>query len=83
MNAVRVGDVVLVRTPSEFNGSNVHPGVVTHVWSQGASAAYANVKVLPDCGAPYDETSVNVHETQMEGEARASPARYAFLRPEA
>lgn len=72
-----IGRIVVVRTPSQFNGSNLHPGIITHAWRDD----YVNVKVLPDCGAPYDETSINVFQTQGEGEASASPTRFAFWPP--
>jgi hypothetical protein len=68
-----VGRIVIVRTPSQFNSSYLHPGIITRVWGD----AMVNVKVFPDCGAPYDETSVNLYATQEEGEASGSPTRFA------
>lgn len=50
-----LGMPVLHRTQDkarQYNGSDIHPAVITHVWP-----ACVNVKVLPDCGPPYDATS--------------------------
>lgn len=50
-----LGMTVLFRTQDEgrrYNGSDVHPAIITHVWS-----GCVNLKVIPDCGAPYDATS--------------------------
>ncbi len=68
-----IGRIVIVRTPSEFNGSHFHPGIITHAWTD----TMVNVKVLPDCGAPYDETSIYLHATPEEGAAGPSPTRFA------
>jgi hypothetical protein len=58
-----VGAIVVVRTTSKFNGTDLHPGIVTRVWSDNdpsdAIGLYScvNIKVLPDCGQPFDQTS--------------------------
>lgn len=52
---VRVGDTVIYRTQEkskQFNGSTDHPAIVTRDWGK-----CVNLKVIPDCGAPYDATS--------------------------
>ena len=72
-----IGRIVLVRTPSLFNGSNIHPGIITHAFTGN----YVNVKVLPDCSLSYDETSLTVYATREEGEAGSSPTRFAFWPP--
>lgn len=49
------GMTVLFRTQDkdrQYNGADVHPAVITRVWPK-----CVNLKVLPDCGAPYDATS--------------------------
>lgn len=74
MNKASIGRIVIVRTPSKFNGSNEHPGIITCAHNAG----YANVKVLPDCGAPYDETSLSIYQTREEGEKSCSPERFGF-----
>lgn len=73
MSKPALGRIVIVRVPQPFNGSNFHPGVITRVWSD----TMVNVKVLPDCGPPYDETSITLHATKEEGETSASPSRFA------
>jgi len=60
-----IGRIVIVRTIQDFNGSHFHPGIITRAWSD----TMVNVKVLPDCGAPFDSTSVTLYATQAEGEA--------------
>lgn len=50
---VKVGDVVLFRG-GVSNGTQIHPAMVTRVWAQNC----VNLLVVPDCGAPYVETSV-------------------------
>ena len=52
----QLGEIVIHRSQIDgckFNGSKDHPAIVTRVWSQTG----VNLKVLPDCGAPYDQTS--------------------------
>lgn len=60
-----VGAVVVVRTPQQqHNGTNIHPGIITRIWNDVDPAAVSgtfacvNVKVLPDCGQPFDQTSM-------------------------
>ncbi len=76
----KMGDIVLVRTPLSYNGSQVHPAIVTHAWGapHGEGCAYLNVKVLPDCGSPHDETSIVFYESKEAGEAGMNPTRFAF-----
>jgi len=77
MNKASMGRMVIVRTPSPFNNSHFHPGIITHAWKDD----YINVKVLPDCGAPYDETSVYLYQTKEEGEKSKNPTRFAYWPP--
>jgi hypothetical protein len=77
MNKAAMGRIVIVRTPTSFNGSNEHPAIITHAWRDD----YANVKVLPDCGAPYDDTSITIYQTKEEGEKSNSPNHFAFWPP--
>lgn len=35
-----------------------HPAIVTRVWGSREPTPTINVKVLPDCGEPYDATSI-------------------------
>lgn len=39
------------------NGTREHPAIVTRVWGPGPLPT-VNLKVLPDCGEPFDATSV-------------------------
>lgn len=51
-----LGRTVIHRSQSlamKFNGSADHPAIITRVWT----GEYVNLKVLPDCGQPYDATS--------------------------
>lgn len=50
-----LGMPVLFRTQQsdrKYNGSDLHPAIITRVWEK-----FVNLKVIPDCGAPYDATS--------------------------
>lgn len=78
---MKLGQTIIVRTLTAFNGSNVHPAIVNHVWSegmQGPGTAMVNCTVLPDCGTPYCETSLTVYPTREEAEA-AVDKRCGFL----
>jgi hypothetical protein len=41
----------------ETNSAPYHPAVITRVWGTDENAC-VNLKVLPDCGQPFDRTSV-------------------------
>lgn len=45
--------VVVIDSSHSSNGTLEHPGIITRVWG-----GCVNIKVLPDCGDPYDMTSV-------------------------
>jgi len=50
-----LGDTVIFRTQEQsrqHNGSSDHVAIITRVWAKSV-----NLKVLPDCGDPYDATS--------------------------
>jgi len=56
---MQVGEIVIVCDKGRpFNGTYEHPAVVTRVWGSGEPTPTVNVKVLPDCGEPYDATSI-------------------------
>jgi hypothetical protein len=63
---MRVGTIVVFLAGSDHvhNGSREHPAVVTRVWGEGPTPL-VNLKVLPDCGEPFDATSV--HHWTAEG----------------
>lgn len=63
-----LGDAIVVKTPSSFNGSNEHPAIVNHVWNDGStgSPGMVNCTVLPDCGTPFCMTSVAVHDVKPD-----------------
>lgn len=53
--SARVGDIVFFRSQEkakQFNGTKDHVAVITRNWGK-----CVNLKVLPDCGDPYDATS--------------------------
>lgn len=77
MNKASIGRIVIVHTQQAFNGSHEHPGIITHAWRDD----YVNVKVLPDCGAPYDDTSITLFQTKEEGEKSDNPSRFAYWPP--
>lgn len=56
---MRVGTVVVFMAGNDHthNGTREHPAIVTRVWGDGARPT-VNMKVLPDCGEPFDATSV-------------------------
>lgn len=56
---MRIGRIVvfLAAEDHEHNGTREHPAVVTRVWG-GGPTPIVNLKVLPDCGEPFDATSV-------------------------
>jgi hypothetical protein len=47
------------RSPSStYNGHDTQPGLITTSWGASEEGGQCvNVKVLPDCGAPFDATS--------------------------
>ena len=56
---LRVGDIVVVSDPNRAsNGTHEHPAIVTNTWGSRDATPTINVKVLPDCGEPYDATSI-------------------------
>ena len=56
---MRVGTVVVFLAPRDkaSNGTQEHPAIVTRVWGNEEFPT-VNMKVLPDCGEPFDATSV-------------------------
>lgn len=61
---MKVGEAIQVVDPNvSSNGTNVHPALVTRVWGQGDTPTI-NAKVFPDCGTPYDATSIE-HEGKV------------------
>ncbi len=69
------GDIVYYRAASQaeiFNGMDVHCALITHVWN----AQCLNLKVMPDCGAVFDKTSV-----QQAGIGWCAPGHF-YPRPD-
>lgn len=69
-----LGRVVIVRTPDNYNGSQLHPAIINRVWGTGdtrdGGGQCANVTVLADCALPFSMTSVMIFDTPEEaGEA--------------
>lgn len=59
---------------SEFNGHNAQPGVITKDWG-----GCVNVKVLPDCGTPFDSTSCSFYPSEGAAmEALPSAGRVCY-----
>lgn len=56
---MHVGSVVVFLAGDDHvhNGTREHPAIVTRTWGEGAHPC-VNLKVLPDCGEPFDATSV-------------------------
>lgn len=56
---LRVGHIVVFLAGDDrvHNGTVEHPAIVTRVWGKGPRPT-VNLKVLPDCGEPFDATSV-------------------------
>lgn len=56
---MRVGTVAVFLGAADqaHNGTREHPALVTRVWGPGPTPT-VNLKVLPDCGEPFDATSV-------------------------
>lgn len=78
---LKLGDTVLVRSTQASNGTNVHPAIVTRLWSDPVSPGAAiNLTVLPDCAAPFCSSSVAVYPTRGEAEAARSTGSVAWLR---
>jgi len=77
-----IGRIVLVRTMQWFNGSNVHPAMITRVWMDvdtETDVAMVNLQVLPDCAPPYCLTSVSLFDTPEQ--AMAGVGDTAFWPP--
>lgn len=74
-----IGRIVVVRTPTAFNGSYEHPAIVNRVWGSNdpaeAKGAHVciNVTMFPDCGPPLSVTSLDLFETKDEADASGSP----------
>lgn len=57
---MKLGNSIVVRTQTSFNGSHEHPAIVNRVWSPDM----VNCTVLPDCGTPFCMTSVHVYPSK-------------------
>lgn len=65
---MNIGQSVVIRgVPS--NGHDEQPGIITMAWDHAKAAGtepgcgsvqVCNIKVFPDCGAPFDATSIKV-----------------------
>ena len=59
---MKVGTIVIFVAGDDHvhNCTREHPAVVTRVWSDDPDdkTPTVNLKVLPDCGEPFDATSV-------------------------
>lgn len=58
--------VVFFSKTRQFNNHPEQPAVITKVWGTGPASA-VNVKVLPDCGTPFDACSMFVYESLEAG----------------
>ena len=56
---MRIGTIVVYLAGDDHihNGTREHPAIVTRVSGDGPTPT-VNAKVLPDCGEPFDATSV-------------------------
>lgn len=64
-----IGCILIFTQPESenpHNGHRDHPCVITKVWSDDC----VNVKVLPDCAAPYDSTSCQFSTGRVAWPAR-------------
>lgn len=53
-----VGRIVMFHSDAKQNGSNVHPAIITRVWTRDC----VNLTIFPDAGLPYSVTSVSYGE---------------------
>jgi hypothetical protein len=73
-----IGRIVIVSDFQIHNGSDEHPAVINRVWGtndpadERGSSVCINTTVLPDCGAPYNATSVQLFETKDEAKSSGS-----------
>lgn len=64
---LKLGDAVVVKLSTPFNGSYEQPAIVNHVWGTGDTTVApqcVNAMVLPDCGMPFSMTSVLIHDAK-------------------
>ena len=56
---MKIGTVVVFLAGEDHvhNGTREHPAIVTRVWGDKPPRC-VNLKVFPDCGEPFDATSV-------------------------
>jgi hypothetical protein len=60
---MKLGQIVIVKNVAPSNGSTTQPAIVTRAWSNDM----VNVTVMPDCGAPYFESSLQREGVAPEG----------------
>ena len=62
---MKLGTIVVFGKRSS-NGAEEHPAIVTRVWGDGETPT-VNIKVIPDCGEPFDATSIQHWKSQGWG----------------
>lgn len=68
-----IGRTILVKGIAS-NGSNIHPAIVTRVWSDAdprdlSQTVLVNATVFPDSAPPVSRGSIRMLETEAEAEA--------------
>jgi hypothetical protein len=72
MSKPAVGRIVhVLMRPSENNGSDTAPAIITRVWSDTC----VNVRVLADSDAVAWHTSVSLHADRAAADAAVAPVR--------
>lgn len=73
-----IGRIVIVFDGQIHNGTSEHPAIINRVWGTNdpadvsGSSVCINTTVLPDCGVPYNATSVQLFQTKEEAQASGS-----------
>lgn len=66
---LKLGDAIVVQCISSHNEHFEQPAIVNRVWGFGDTIdgpQMVNCTVLPDCGLPFNLTSVPVHDNKPE-----------------
>lgn len=73
-----IGRVVIVMG-HHSNGSSEHPAIITRAWSDAEpseATVLVNVTILPDCGEPKPQGSIQLFDTKEAAEAHLAAATY-------
>jgi hypothetical protein len=80
---IALGTPIVVRTTTTFNGSQTHPGLVNRVWGDGGDTrdgpVMVNCAVFPDLGGVFNESSIQVHDSEEAAMSSNSPGRCAWI----